>query len=136
MAAESLTPMKSEPLEDDTCPICSTSFGSKYFEGTEAARESHVAACIDSRASGSNSSTVNNPHPPVYQPPPRADLEKMLLKSGKVKSEGNVSEKMSKEASQENADKASSAAASSRLTKQPAKGNASSSHKSRLQAVP
>lgn len=136
VAVESLTSMEPESLEDNTCPICSTSFTSKDFDGTEAARESHVAACIDSRASGSNGSPVNDPHPPMYQPPPRADLEKMLLKSGKAKSEGKVSEKMSKEASQDNADKSSSAAASSTLTKQPVKGSASPSCKSRLQAVP
>ena len=133
MAAESLAPVIRQPVEEDRCPICSTSFKSKEFDGSDAARESHVVACIDSHASGS-SQAANDTQPPMYQPPPEEDLERLLLKTGKAKrtekdsekmfgkTSEKKSEKMSNETSEKSAGQSSSATASAKLTKEPVRG--------------
>ncbi|MCJ1477643.1 hypothetical protein MMC13_006316 [Lambiella insularis] len=53
--------------EDNTCPVCYTSLLSKEFDGNEAAREAHIATCLESKSTSSTSQPQYAP--PTYERP-------------------------------------------------------------------
>lgn len=63
---ETTSHSKQTPSNIITCPICNISLSSKQFDGNEAARDAHVAACLDSQQSSSSSSDANQ-LPPAYE---------------------------------------------------------------------
>ena len=47
--------MQESGKEEDFCPICHTSYLTKTFDGSDAAREAHFTACFESQSSSSKS---------------------------------------------------------------------------------
>lgn len=70
--------------EDNECPVCYTSLLSKEFDGNEAAREKHIATCLESKSFSSASQ-------PQYAPPAYERPANLLgSKAGRDRKDGTM----------------------------------------------
>ena len=63
--------------EEDFCPICHTSYLTKTFDGSDAAREAHFTACFESQSSSSKSQSLAISLP-SYNPAAHVERKSML----------------------------------------------------------